>query len=117
MKEPEEQIGTATQASKATIEHGANFFFTCRASVFETLLDISMTIFFWVELRSVGRQFFNQDFRMFLKVGFGDLAQMNTGSIPNQNDSAWYLPLNMLECFHHVFAFHRTFKMAFVDVS
>lgn len=74
MEEAEQQIGSSPQASKATIQQRAHFLFTGWSSVFETLFDIAMAIFFRVQFRSIGRSFFNQGFRMLIKIGFGDLA-------------------------------------------
>ena len=45
------------------------------------------------------------------------VAFVGAGSIPNQNDFAWNLPLNMLQCGNQIFAIDRTFKMPFVDFA
>jgi len=74
-----------------------------------------MTILFWIKLWSIRRQFFNQDFRVLLKIRLGHLAPMSPGSVPNQNDFSWDLLLNMGKRLDKVFTFYRAFKMPFVD--
>jgi len=91
--------------------------FTGWTSILETLLDIAMTILFWVQFRSIGRELFNQDFRMVLQIGLGNLAAMGPGTIPNQDEFSGYLPLNVLQGFNEFFAIDRTFKMPFVDFA
>jgi len=98
MKETEQQVGPSPQASKATIQHGTHIFLASWSSILETLFDMTMAIFFRVQFWSIGRQFFNQDLRVFLEIGFGDLAAMGSGTIPNQDEFAGYLPPNMFQC-------------------
>ncbi len=54
---------------------------------------------------------------MLLKIGFGDLAAMDPGTIPNQDDFACYVPAKMVQRFDEFVAMDRTFKMAFVDFA
>jgi len=81
------------------------------------LLDITMAIFFRVKLRSIWRQFFDEDFRLVSQICFCLFAGMNAGSIPNQNELAWNVSLNMFQCCNQRFTIDRTFKMLFVDFA
>lgn len=117
MNEAEEQVWTTTQTGEAEIQHCTDFFFRNRASIFETLFDISVAILFWIKLGSVRRQFFNQDFRVLLKIGFRHLAPIRSGSVPNENDLSRNLPLNVGQGLEQVFTFDGGFKMSFVDLA
>ena len=54
---------------------------------------------------------------MFGKILFHFLAGMNAGSIPNQNDLAWHMSLQMLERLNGLFTSDGTLKMAFIDFA
>lgn len=115
MKETEQQVGSVSQASKATIQHGANFGFIGWTSILEMLFDIAMTVFFWIEFGGIGGQEFHANFRMVGKIVLDFLAGMNSSSIPNQNDLAWKVSLQMVERFNDLLTFHGTLKMSLVD--
>ena len=104
-----------SQTSKATIQHRAHFGFAGWSSIFETLFDISMAVLFRVEFWGVGWQEFHFNFRMIGKIGSDFFTDMNTSSIPNQNDLTWDIPLQMLKSFNNLFAFDRSVKVPFVD--
>ena len=104
-----------SQASKATIQHGAHFGFTDWTSILGTLFDISMAVLFRVELWRIGRQEFHFNFRMTGKIGSDFFTRMNASSIPNQNDLAWNLPLQMWQSFNDLLAFDGSIKVLFVD--
>ncbi len=115
MEEAEQEVGSMSQTSKATIQHGAHFRFTSWPSILETLFDISVTVFFWVELWRIRWQKFHFNFRMIGKIGSDFFTGMNTSSIPNQNDFAWKLPLQMLKSFNDLLAFNRAIESPFVN--
>lgn len=54
---------------------------------------------------------------MVLQIGFGDLAAMDPGTIPNQDDFAGDVPAKMVQRFDEFLALDRTFKMPFVDFA
>ena len=54
---------------------------------------------------------------MLFKIGVGDLAAMDPGAIPNQDELSGYLSPNMFECGDEFFAIDGTFKMSFVDFA
>ena len=54
---------------------------------------------------------------MVSKILFHFLAGMNAGSIPNQNDLARNMALQVLECSNRLFTSHGALKMAFVDLA
>ena len=54
---------------------------------------------------------------MLLKIGFGDLAAMDPGPIPDQDDRACYVPAKMSQCVDEFLAIDRTFKVLFVDFA
>lgn len=54
---------------------------------------------------------------MVLQISFGDLAAMDPGTIPNQNDLTGRVPVKMLQRFDEFLAIDRTFKMPFVDLA
>jgi len=45
------------------------------------------------------------------------MALMRTGSIPDQNDLAWQITLDMLEGSNHLVALDGAFEMTFVDLA
>jgi len=104
-----------SQTSKATIQHRAHFGFAGWSSIFETLFDVSMAVLFWIEFWRVGWQEFHFNFRMIGKIGSDFFTDMNTSSIPNQNDFAWNLPLQMLKSFNDLLTFNRAIESPFVD--
>jgi len=104
-----------TQASKATIQHGTHFGFAGWTSILETLFDISMAVLFRVEFWRISWQEFHFNFWMIGKIGSDFFTGMNTSSIPDQNNPAWNLPLQMLKSFNNLLAFDRSIKVAFVD--
>ena len=81
------------------------------------LFDIAMTILFWVEFWSIGRQQFDMDFGMFRKMVLHLLASVDACSIPNQNDPARNVSLKMFESFNDFLTVNCTFKMSFVDFA
>jgi hypothetical protein len=93
VKETEQEVGTMSQASKATIEHRAYFGFTGWTSIFESLFDISMAVLFRIELWRIGWQEFHFNVWVIGKISPDFFTGMNTSSIPNQNDLAWYRSL------------------------
>lgn len=54
---------------------------------------------------------------MVLKIGFDDLAAMDPGTIPDQDDFAADVPAKMVQRFEELLAIDRTFKMPFVDFA
>lgn len=117
MKETKQQVRSLSQASKATIEHGADFVFISWTSILETLFDKAMTVFFWIKFGRIGWQEFHIDVRMVGQIPLNFLAGMNASSIPNQNDLAWKVSLEMLECCNDLLAFHGAIKVSFVDFA
>ena len=81
------------------------------------VFDVAMTIFFWIEFGSISGQKFNLNFRMIGKIVSNFLAGMNTGAIPNQDDVAWHMPLQVFECLKDLLTMNCTFKMSFVDFT
>ena len=81
------------------------------------VFDVAVTIFFWVQFWSIGWQKFNLDLWMDGKIPFYFLAGMNAGSVPDQNNPAGNMSLQMLEHLNGLFTSHGTFKMAFVDFA
>jgi hypothetical protein len=115
VKETEQEVGSMSQASKATIQHKAHFGFTSWTSIFETLFDISMAVLFWIKFWRIGWQEFHFNLRMVGKIGADFFTGMNTSSIPDQNDLAWNVPLQVLESFNDLLAFDRSVKVPFVN--
>ena len=54
---------------------------------------------------------------MVLEIGFGHLATMDPGPIPNQDDLACYVSVKMVQRLDQFLAVDRTFKMSFVDLA
>lgn len=81
------------------------------------LFDVAMTILFRVQLWSIGWQEFDMDLGMLGKIIFHFLADVDSGSIPNQNDPAWNVSLHMFEHLNGLFTSNCTFKMAFIDFA
>lgn len=52
---------------------------------------------------------------MVLQISVGDLAAVDPGTIPNQDDFARDVPAKMVQRFDKFLAIERTFKMPFVD--
>lgn len=52
---------------------------------------------------------------MVLQIRFGNLAAVDPGTIPNQDDFARDVPAQMVQRFQEFLAIDRTFKMPFVD--
>src|SRR5215216_192114 len=104
-----------SQASKAPIQHRSHFGFTGGTSILESLFDIPMAVLFRVKFWSISWQEFNLNFRMIGKIGLDFFTDMNTRSIPNQNDLRWNMSLEMLESFNDLLALNRSIKVPFVD--
>ncbi len=105
------------QACKATIDHSTHFLSVGRQCISGLFLDVTMAEFFGVEFRSTSWQPFNHDFRMVSQIGQGLLAGVNANSIPNQNERARKMTLQMLERSNHIITIHRAVEMAFVNLA
>src|ERR1035437_9690029 len=51
------------------------------------------------------------------QIGLRFLAFMRSSPIPDQNDLATQMVLQMLKCFNQLLTLHRTFKMTLVDLA
>ena len=117
VEETEQQIRTASQSGKAAVEHGADLFFVSWASIAQMLLDVSMTIFFGIELGCVRWQELLVDLRMPGQIGLSQPTRVSPGSIPDQNHFASQMLLQMLKTVHNLIAMNRSFKMSLKDLA
>jgi len=117
VKETEQQIRTASQSGKAAVEHGADFFFVSWASIAQMLLDVSMTIFFRIELGRIRWQELLVDLRVPGQIGLSQPTRVSPGSVPNQNHFASQMVLQMLKTVHNLTAMNRSFKMSLKDLA
>ena len=81
------------------------------------VFDVAMAIFFWVQFWRISWQEFHANFGMSGKIALHFLAGMNSGSIPNQNDPAWNVSLQMFKRLNGLFTSNGTFKMSFIDFA
>lgn len=58
-----------------------------RRRILQALLDVAMTIFFRIQLRRIGRQGLDDNFRMIREIGFGLATGVNRRAIPNQDEA------------------------------
>jgi len=99
------------------IQHEADISLVCWSSIFEMLFDVAMTILFWIEFGCISMQEFDVDFRMLDRIVSNFLAGMNASAIPNQDDAAVDVPLQVFESFNNLLATDSTFKMSFINFA
>jgi len=112
MNETEQQIWTMTQARKAPMYEGANLVRGGWDRVTQVLLDVAMTVFFWVDIGRVGGQPLDQDFRVRVQIGRHRLALMNGGPIPNQQEAIWKIAQQMPQGDEHIRPTHGVVELA-----
>lgn len=116
-EEAEHQIGPSSQSCKATVEHRADFAFVSGPSIAEMLFDIAMTVFFSVEFGRIGWQELFVDFRMLREIALYFPAGMGSSSVPDQDEGAGKMVLQMHKRFEDLLAMDGSFEMPFVDFA
>ncbi len=81
------------------------------------LFNIAMTVLFGIQFGRIGWQSFFMNFRMLCQVGLCHPAEMGPGSVPDQNEGARQMLLEMLQSFQNLFAVDGSLEMPFVDLA
>lgn len=111
-----EQVRTPPQAGKASIQQAADLLRCGGRGVLQVRFDIPMTVFLRIELRRIGRKGCDLDLRMGGQIGLGGTAGVNPGAVPQQDDRAAHIPLQMSQQGNHLLAAHPAAAMPLVNV-
>ena len=68
-------------------------------SIGEAAFDIAMAELFWIQLRGIGREELNMNFRVLSQIVLYGPAQMGSRVIPNQNKGSTEMTLKMFQSF------------------
>lgn len=86
MKETKNQVWTTTWVGELSIDPITEFDFVRWKHILETLLHVSMAIFFPIEIGRIGRQPLLVDLRMLAEIPSSALSLMRGSMIPNQDE-------------------------------
>jgi len=114
-EESEDEVGSPAEACKAAIYALAQVVDACRDSVAEVLLDVAMAPLLGIHIGGIGRQPVHLDLRMGAKILFDDRRSMGIEPIPDHDQPAGAIVLNMAEGEHHSIPTDRVLKVALVD--
>jgi len=113
----QQQIGAMAQAGKAAVHPLPYFRHAGRGSILQTLFDIAVTEFFWIEFGRIGRQPLDDDCGVLCQVGLGLVTGVDARSIPYENEPPSNVSLQMLEGLDRVCAVYAAVAMALVNLA
>jgi hypothetical protein len=113
----ENEVGAPSEASKTTINACAEVTDACRDGIAKVLVDVAMAPLFRIYIGGVGREPVHLDLRMRAEVLFDDSRAMGIEPIPDHEEAAGDMVLQMAEGAHKVLPTDRMRKVALLDTT
>jgi hypothetical protein len=114
-EESEDNVGSPAEASKAAIHACAELADACGDGVAKVLFDVTMAPLFGIQIGGIRREPVHLDLRMCAKVLFDDRRAMGIEPIPDNDEPAGDIVLEMAEGEHNILPTDRMLKVALVD--
>jgi hypothetical protein len=116
-EEAEDEIGTLAEASKAPIDPDAEVADTGGQRITQVLLDIAVAPLLGIQIRGIGRKPVHLDFGMCLHICFDHLRAMGVEPVPDDDEGAGNVSLQVTEGDHDVLAADGMREVSLVDAT
>jgi hypothetical protein len=116
-EESEDEIRTPAEARKATIDLSAEVADADGRGIAEVLFDVTMTPLLGIQIRGIGRKPVHLDLRVCAKIPLDHRGPMRTEPVPDQDEGARNIALEVAEGGHNVIPTDGMFEVPLVDTA
>jgi hypothetical protein len=116
-EESKDEIGTSAEASKATIDAGAEPADIGGQRIAQVLLDIAMAPLLRIQIGGIGREPMYLDLRMRPHILFDHRSAVGVEPVPDNDEGTRYVALKVTEGDHHVVSADGLLEMSLVNAT
>jgi hypothetical protein len=116
-EESEDEVGSPAEAGKAAIDPSTEVADTTGQSIAQVLLDVAMASLLGIQIRGIGREPVHFDLGVRTQILFDHHGAMSVEPVPDDDERAGNVALEVTEGDHHVLAADGMREMAFVEAA
>jgi hypothetical protein len=116
-EESEDEIGTSAEASNAALDSCAEIADASGQRMAQVLLDMAMAPLLGIQIRGIGWEPVHLDLGMGRQILFDHLRAMGVEPVPDDDERARNVALEVTEGDHHVIAADGMREVSLVDVA